>query len=103
MTTFWAQHTRLTAADGRRDDLVSWFNEVPELQRDNPAHVLTVVGVAGRDGVTLTEVWTSEAEHQAATQSDAVTAWAAGMSELVDGEPSTEQFTVVGGNLVTDR
>ena len=103
VTTLWAQHTRLTAVEGRRDDLVAKFNEVPELQRGNAAHVLTMVGTSGVGGVSVTEVWTSEAAHEAATHSDAVAAWAEGMDGLIVGQPSSEQFLVVGGNVLDDH
>lgn len=95
----FAQHTRVTAAPGRRGDLVARFLEAAELQRDNPACLLTLVGTDPADtaAVYLTEVWTSEAEHAAATRSEPVARWAEGMAELVDGPPASTRFVIVGG------
>jgi quinol monooxygenase YgiN len=99
----WAQHTRITAALGRRDELVAKFAEVPVLQRDDPDHLLTLVGVDGDHAVTVTEVWTSEQSHERATRSPAVVAWAEGMADLVAGPPVSERFTVVVGLDVPAR
>jgi quinol monooxygenase YgiN len=95
----YAQHTVITAVAGRRDELVEKFLQAAELQGDNPACLATTVGIDPMDVrlVYLTEFWTSEAEHTAATQSPAVQEWADGMAELVDGPPDSTRFVAVGG------
>jgi quinol monooxygenase YgiN len=95
----FAQHTAITAAPGRREELVAKFLETVELQRDNPACLAMTVGIDPMDVrlVYLSELWTSEDEHTAATQSPAVQEWAKDMPQLVDGPPSSTRFVAVGG------
>src|SRR5436190_23679842 len=95
----FAQHTRLRARAGKRDELLAKFLEVAEMQRDNLACELTLVSCSPGDDdiVFLTEVWTSREEHERARQSHEVQAWAADMPSLVAGPPETTPLVVVGG------
>ena len=58
----FAQHTRLVATPGRRDELVAKFLEAAEIQRGNPDCELMLVSTApdSADVVFLTEIWSSE-------------------------------------------
>jgi quinol monooxygenase YgiN len=95
----FGQHTRLTAAEGSRDRLVSKFLEAAEIQASNPACELMVVSTSPSEPnvVFLTEVWASRDEHERATKSSEIAAWASDMPELVEGPPETEEFSPVGG------
>jgi quinol monooxygenase YgiN len=95
----FAQHSRIRARAGKRDDLVAKFTEVAVIQRDNPACELSLVSTSPEDDVSvfLTEVWASAEEHERARQSPEVEAWAADMPSLVDGAPETTPLEVVGG------
>jgi len=57
----FAQHTKLLAAPGKRDELVAKFLEAVEIQRDNPACEIMLVSTdpGESDNVYLTEVWSS--------------------------------------------
>ena len=90
MTQF-AQHTRLFAAPGKRDELVAKFLESAEIQRDNPACRLMIVSTApdSADVVYLTEVWSSEDAWEQARRSPVIQAWAASMSALMGGRPDS--------------
>src|SRR3954452_21865246 len=95
----FAQHSRIRARAGKRDDLVAKFTEVAVIQRDNPACELSPVSTSPEDeaSVFLTEVWASADEHERARQSPEVEAWAADMPALVDVPPETTPLEVVGG------
>jgi quinol monooxygenase YgiN len=95
----FAQHARLRARPGKRDELVSKFLEVADMQRDNPACELMLVSSSPEedDVVFLTEVWTSAEKHERARQSSEVQAWAAEMPSLVAGPPETASLAVEGG------
>jgi quinol monooxygenase YgiN len=95
----FAQHTRLKARPGRREDLIAKFLEVAELQRENPACELSLVSFSPDedDVVFLTEAWTSAAEHERARNSPEVLRWAEGMPGLVAAPPETTPLTLVGG------
>lgn len=96
MTRF-AQHTRLVAAPGRRDELVAKFLESIEIQRDNADCALMVVSTApDADVVYLTEVWSSEDAWERARHSPVIQAWAAPMPQLVGGPPESIRLNVVG-------
>lgn len=81
-------HTKFVARSGKRDLLVGKLLEVIDMQRSNAACELTLISESpdDRDIVYLTEVWTSEAAHTEATESDAARAWGKGMPELIDPE-----------------
>ncbi len=95
----FAQHTRLIAASGKRDELVAKFLDAIEIQRGNPDCEVMLVSVAtdASDVVYLTEVWSSSEAWENARDSDRIRAWAASMPGLVDGPPETEPLEVVGG------
>jgi len=101
----FAQHTRIRARPGRRDELLGKFLEVPKLQADNPACEVTIVSSSPDDDdvVYLTEVWSSAEEHQRARESPEVQAWAAGMPELVAGAPDVTPLVVEGGKGLGER
>jgi quinol monooxygenase YgiN len=94
----FAQHTRIRARPGKRDELVAKFLEIPVMQADNPACEITIVSSSPDedDIVFLTEVWTSAEEHKRARQSSEVQAWAADMPQLVDGPPEITPLVVEG-------
>ena len=98
MTRF-AQHTRLRASAGKRDELIAKFLEIPVMQADNPACELTIISSSpeDEDTVFLTEVWTSAEDHERARQSSEVRAWAAEMPSLVAGQPEITPLVVEGG------
>ena len=98
----FAQHARIRARVGKRDELVAKFLEVGDLQADNPACELMFVSVSPDedDVVYLTEIWTSPDEHERARESDEVQAWAADMPSLVDGPPETTPLVLKGGKGV---
>jgi quinol monooxygenase YgiN len=95
----FAQHSRIRARPGKRDDLVAKFVEISVIQRDNPACELSLVSTSpdDEDAVFLTEVWSSAKEHERARHSPEVQAWSADMPQLVDGPPETIPLAVVGG------
>jgi quinol monooxygenase YgiN len=95
----FAQHSRIEARAGKRDDLVAKFMEIAVIQRDNPACELSLVSTSPEDdsSVFLTEVWASAEEHERARHSPEVEAWAADMPSLVDGRPETTPLELVGG------
>jgi quinol monooxygenase YgiN len=95
----FAQHSKLRAREGKRDELVGKFLEVVEMQRDNPACQLMIVSTSPEedDVVFLTEVWTSAEEHERARQSDEVQDWAEGMPSLVAGPPQSTALAIEGG------
>lgn len=99
MSSRFAQHTRLVAAPGKRDDLVAKFLESVEIQRDNPDCELMLVSTAPdqADVVYLTEVWSSEDGWNAARSSAAIRAWAESMPALVGGAPESLRLEVAGG------
>jgi quinol monooxygenase YgiN len=98
----FAQHSRLRARPGKRDELLAKFLEIPKMQADNPACELTIVSSSPDDDgvVYLTEVWTSAEEHERARQSPEVQGWAADMPSLVAGPPDTTPLVIEGGKGV---
>jgi quinol monooxygenase YgiN len=90
----FGQHTRIRARPGQRDALLAKFTEAAEMQHSNPACELTLVSTSpdDPDAVFLTEVWTSEEEHERARTSPEVQAWAKGMPDLVDGAPDSTRL-----------
>ena len=95
----FAQHTRLVAAPGKRDDLVAKFLESAEIQRDNPDCELMLVSTApdSANVVYLTEVWSSTDAWERARSSAPIQAWAASMPALVGGPPESIALDVEGG------
>lgn len=93
--------SKIQARPGKRDGLVAKFLEAAELQRSNPACALTYVGVSpsSEEEVWLTEVWRSEADHKAATQSPEVAKWAADMPTLVERLVESVKLDYAGGTL----
>lgn len=94
----FAQHARIRAQPGKGGRLLAKFLEVVEMQRDNPACELMLVGSSpdGDEVVLLTEVWTSAEEYERTRESDAVQAWAAEMPSLVAGPPEVTPLAVEG-------
>lgn len=95
----FAQHTRLVAAPGKRDELVAKFLESAEIQRDNPNCEFMLVSTApdSADLVYLTEVWSSEDAWEQARRSAPIQAWAVSMPALVSGPPESIALDVAGG------
>jgi quinol monooxygenase YgiN len=93
MTTF-AQHVRIRARVGRRDDLARKFADTVAFLEGNDDCILTLVSLDPDDDhvVCLTEAWTSAEAHAATVASDAVQQWAVGMDELVDGPPQVQKL-----------
>jgi quinol monooxygenase YgiN len=98
VTSRFAQHTRLTAAAGRRDELVAKFLESVEIQRANPDCELMLVSTAPDSAglVYLTEVWSSQGAWSALAAAP-IQAWAASMPALVGGPPESIPLDVAGG------
>src|ERR1700757_4703229 len=99
MISRFAQHTRLIATPGKRDELVAKFLESAEIQRDNPDCELMLVSTSpgSADVVYLTEVWSSEDAWVRARSSAPIQAWAASMPALVGGPPESLPLEVAGG------
>jgi quinol monooxygenase YgiN len=95
----FGQQTRLVATPGQRDALVAKFLQSAEIQRENQACKLMIVGTSAteNDVVYLMEIWASEAEWERARTSDEVTVWAEGMSGLVAFPPESIWFDPAGG------
>ncbi len=95
----FAQHTRLVAVPGKRDELLAKFLESAEAQRDNPDCELMLVSTApdSADVVYLTEVWSSQDAWEQIRRSPTAQAWAASMPALVSGPPESTPLEVVGG------
>jgi quinol monooxygenase YgiN len=95
----FAQHTALVATEGNADRLARKFLESVEIQRHNPACEFMIVSRSPVDGdvVFLTEVWSSEAEWEAARNSPAIAEWAKDMPSLVAEPPHTVRLDPVGG------
>ena len=98
----FAQHTRLVAAPGKRDELIAKFLESADAQRANADCELMLVSSAPEsdDVVYLTEVWSSEGAWEQTRRSPAVQAWAATMPGLVAGPPDSTALAVIGGKGV---
>jgi quinol monooxygenase YgiN len=94
----FAQHSRLRARPGKRNELIAKFLEIPDMQADNPACELTIVSSSPEedDVVFLTEVWTSAQAHENARESPEVQAWAAEMPSLVAGPPESTPLVIEG-------
>ncbi len=94
----FAQHARIRARDGRREELLTKFLEACEMQRDNPACELMLVSTSPDEDsdVFLTEVWSSAEEYERTRQSAQVQAWAADMPALVDGPADVTPLELVG-------
>ena len=99
MTSRFAQHTRLIAAPGKREELIAKFLESVEIQRENADCEVMLVSTApgSADIVYLTEVWSSKDAWDSARRSAPIQAWAASMPALVGGLPETTPLEVVGG------
>jgi quinol monooxygenase YgiN len=99
----FAQHTRLVATPGKRDELVAKFLEAAEIQRDNPDCELMLVSTAPDSAgvVYLTEVWSSENAWERARQSPPIQAWAASMPALVGSPPDSVPLDVAGGKGIS--
>lgn len=95
----FAQQTRLISTKGNADKLVAKFIEAADLQRDNEACELMLVGKseADDDVVYVTEVWSSEFAWKQARRSKAVTAWARDIPALVAEWPASTRLTQIGG------
>lgn len=95
----FAQQTRLVSTEGSADKLVAKFLVAADLQRDNEACELMLVGKseADEDVVYVTEVWSSESAWKQARRSKAVTAWARNIPALVAEWPPSVRFTQIGG------
>jgi quinol monooxygenase YgiN len=95
----FGQHTKLVATAGQRDALVAKFLESAEMQHDNPACAVMIVGTSTteEDVVYLVEVWASEVEWEDARTSDRVAVWAQGMPDLVAAPPESVRFDPAGG------
>jgi quinol monooxygenase YgiN len=98
-TKRFAQQTTIRARAGRGDDLVRAFLEAAELQRQKPACELMLVGsdASDSDVVYVTEIWSTEADWEAATRSPEIKAWAKATPELVARKPETVRLEVRGG------
>jgi quinol monooxygenase YgiN len=94
----FAQHVRVPAAPGRRDELAAKFLETIEFLRDNPDCELTLVSTDPDDPdvVVLTEVWTSAEAHRATVAGEHVQRWAEGMPQLTAGPPTVQRLEVAG-------
>jgi quinol monooxygenase YgiN len=99
MMSRFAQHTRLVAAPGRREELVAKFVEAIEIQRDNPDCEFMLVSTSpdSAEVAYLTEVWSSRAAWGQARDSARIRTWAASMPALVSGPPECTPLDVVGG------
>lgn len=95
----FAQQTKLVSTKGNVDKLVAKFIEAAELQRDNAACELMLVGKSEsqEDVVYITEVWSSESAWKQACRSKAVAAWAKDMPVLVAEWPPSIRLTQIGG------
>jgi quinol monooxygenase YgiN len=101
MTRF-AQHTRLVAHPGKRDELVAKFLLAADIQAANAACELMLVSTDAdaADVVYLTEVWTTREDWERATRSDEIAAWAAPMPGLVAEAPHSTELKLAGGKGV---
>ena len=95
----FAQHTRLVAAAGKRDELVAKFLAAAEIQRDNPDCELMLVSTApdAPDVVYPTEIWAAEDAWGQARRRPEIQAWAASMPGLVGGPPDSARLKIAGG------
>ncbi|PZS15470.1 MAG: hypothetical protein DLM57_12720 [Pseudonocardiales bacterium] len=100
MTSRFAQHTRLVAVPGKRDEVVAKFLEAADVQRENADCEVMVVSTApdSADIVYLTEVWSSKDAWESARSSAQIQAWAASMAALVADSPESTPLDVAGGN-----
>ena len=95
----FAEHTQLVATTGNADRLVRKFLDSVEIQRENPACELMIVGRSPEDDhvVFLTEVWSSESEWEHARSRPVIAAWAEEMPSLVAEPPQSVRFEPLGG------
>ena len=99
----FVQHTKLVAKKGAADKLVAKFIEAADIQRDNEACELMLVGKseADEDVVYVFEVWSSELSWKEARESEVIAAWAKDMPALVAEWPSSTRITAIGGKGLT--
>ncbi len=100
MTSRFAQHTRLVAVPGKRNELVAKFLEAADIQRKNADCEVMVVSTVpdSADIVYLTEVWSSKEAWESTRSSAQIQAWAASMPALVAAPPESTPLDVAGGN-----
>jgi quinol monooxygenase YgiN len=98
----FARHVTITAAAGRRDELLTKFVETLDFLTGNPGCELTMVSTSPDDpnAVILTEIWRSKEDHTAAVQSEHVRRWSVGMGELTAGPPRVQPLDIADATFL---
>lgn len=101
----FAQTSRLSATAGNVDVLLAKFEDAAEIQRDNAACEVMVAAKSRiePDVVYLFEVWSSEAEWEAARTSPAIARWARDMPPLVAAPPESVRLDSAIGKGLSRR
>jgi len=87
-----------TAVPGKRDDLVQYLLRAAGLMRANPKCLLYLVATTGRaDDVSVTEIWTDEAAHDASLREPGVPQLIAEARPVIAGVPGQTRLIVQGG------
>ena len=92
-------HGKMLAQDGQREALIGHLLEAARLLKDVVGCRLYVVSRATDDenGVWVTEVWDSAADHQASLQHPAVQTLIANARPIIAGMGDRIEFEPVGG------
>ncbi|MDQ3627955.1 MAG: antibiotic biosynthesis monooxygenase [Actinomycetota bacterium] len=90
-----------TAATGKREDLVGYLLRASELLERNPDCIQYIVSTSeGSDAVYVSEIWTSQAAHDASLEPEDIRALIQEARPLIAGMADQTHLTVHGGKGV---
>jgi quinol monooxygenase YgiN len=92
-------HGKMISIPGKRDELLGHLLHAADLLGEVEGCYLYVISSAADDpdGIWVTEVWRSQAEHQASLTLDAVRSLIASARPLIAGFADRSEFTPQGG------
>lgn len=95
----YALLNKLTAKPGKRQQVVDILLEAGRLFDDNPSCLLSFVSeaVADPDVIWVTDLWTSQAEHEQALQNPQLRPFVEKSLPLLEGRPEQIEIRPVGG------
>ena len=89
---------KFSAQPGRRDDLVKYLLQAAELLERNPDCIHYIVSTSDEtDAVWVSEVWTSEAAHDASLEPEDIRSLVQQARPLIAGMSDQTSLTVRGG------
>jgi quinol monooxygenase YgiN len=97
--TRFGLYVKFTARTGQRDVLIELLLEAAEGARDAPGCELYIVSMSPSEADTawVTEVWSSQADHDASLSDEAARALIARALPLLAGPPERIETVPVGG------